>query len=93
MEMEYPSGFVIYYTDTFQKEYRKLSIDIKKLAEKKERIFRKNPFDNSLKTHKLNGYTSDCWAFSVNNKYRIVFEFAENKKIHFEAIGTHDIYL
>jgi len=45
----------IYYSSKFAKEYRKLPLKIKLLAEKKEIVFRKDPFDPNLKTHKLTG--------------------------------------
>ena len=63
----------IIYSPIFLRQYRKLELDIQKSAEMKEGIFRKNPFDTRLKTHKLHGRLSDLWAFSVTNKYRIVF--------------------
>jgi len=45
----------IYYSSKFEREYKKLSKEIKKLAEEKETIFRNNPFDLKLDTHKLRG--------------------------------------
>ncbi|MDP3962305.1 MAG: type II toxin-antitoxin system mRNA interferase toxin, RelE/StbE family [bacterium] len=83
----------IAYSAKFIKQYRKMSGEIKGVAEKKENIFRSNPFDPSLKTHKLNGRFEGFWAFSINYKYRIVFDFEENgKDVRFHIIGTHDIY-
>lgn len=54
---------VIYYSSKFEKEYRRLPNAIKKLAEKKERLFCKNPFDKQLKTHKLKGRLSEFYSF------------------------------
>lgn len=45
----------ILYLPKFAKQYRKLPANIKNLAEEREKIFRKNPFDTRLKTHKLHG--------------------------------------
>ncbi len=45
----------IIYSPIFLKKYKKLSNQIKKLSEEKEQLFRKNPFDLQLKTHKLHG--------------------------------------
>jgi len=64
----------IYYSSKFASEYKKLHLKIKKIAEKKEQIFRKNPFDSRLKTHKLKGSLKGFFSFSVNQKYRIIFE-------------------
>lgn len=42
-------------TPRFTKSYKKLNSVVKEKAKVKERIFRKNPFDKRLKTHKLSG--------------------------------------
>lgn len=82
----------IIYSPTFQKQYRKLTKEIKTAAEEKENIFRANPFDSRLKTHKLHGRLSDLWAFSVTAKVRIIFEFGKKQSVIFHAVGAHDIY-
>lgn len=64
---------------------------IKNKAEAKERIFRKNPFDQRLKTHKLHGKIKNLWSFSINAKYRVVFEF-DNSDVILLDVGDHKIY-
>lgn len=83
----------IIYSPKFAREYKKLPRDVKSLAEKQEIIFRKDPFDPKLKTHKLKGKFSGFLSFSIGYKYRIIFEFSKNKKtVHFHTVGNHDIY-
>lgn len=82
----------ILYLPRFAREYKKISRPIQVLAEKKEKLFRKNPFDTRLKTHKLHGELADFWAFSLDQKYRIIFDFFDEQTIRFYRIGTHDIY-
>ncbi len=82
----------ILYSSKFGKNYRKLPIDVKKKAEKCETIFRKNPYDSRLKTHKLKGVFYDYYAFSINFQYRIIFEFKEGGVVWFHSVGTHEIY-
>lgn len=82
----------IYYSSKFAKEYKKLPLKIKLQAEKKEKIFRKNPFDSQLKTHKLAGRLRDYYSFTINYQYRIIFEFASKNVVWFHSIGTHEIY-
>lgn len=77
----------IYYSSKFTREYKKLPIRVKKIAEEKERIFRKNSFDPRLKEN-LKGFLS----FSINQKYRIIFEFVNSNKIWFHSVGEHSIY-
>lgn len=82
----------IFHTSKFKREYKKLTKDIKLAAEEKEPVFRKNPFDPSLDTHKLHGRLREFWSFSIGFKYRIVFEFGEKDAVYFHAVGDHDIY-
>jgi len=83
----------IIYTAEFVRLFKKLSKEIKKEALKKEVLFRKNPFDLKLRTHKLKGKLKDCYAFHISYSNRIIFEFSNNKKVvYFHSVGTHDIY-
>lgn len=84
----------IIYTSKFEREYRKLPVHIKELSEEKEKIFKKDPFDQRLKTHKLHGKFKEFWSFSIDYKFRIVFEISkENKEIfYFHSVSDHDIY-
>lgn len=82
----------IYYSSKFAKEYKKLPKKTKFAAEKKEDIFRKNPHDSRLKTHKLTGQFKEYSAFSIDYHYRIIFEFREENVVWFHSVGTHGIY-
>ena len=82
----------IFYTKKFEREYKKLSKDIKKKVELREIIFRKDPFVSILKTHKLSGELEDFWSFSIDFTFRIVFEFIDDETIFFHSVGNHDIY-
>ena len=82
----------IYYSSKFHREYKKLTIRTKSLAEVKEKIFRKDPHDIRLKTHTLTGELRGYWAFSIDHKLRIIFEFADKDTVWFHSVGPHDIY-
>ena len=64
------------YSKRFLKSLKKLSDKIINQAEEKEKIFKNNPFDLRLKTHKLSGKEKEIWAFWINHKYRIKFNFS-----------------
>ena len=81
----------IYYHPNFAASYRKLPTLIKLKAEKREAIFRNNPFDKTLKTHKLHGKIRRLWSFSVDKRYRVLFEFVGRDEI-FLDIGDHRFY-
>ena len=82
----------IEYSKRFLKSLKKLPERMINEAEKKEKIFRKNPFHSILKTHKLSGENKECWAFWITYSYRIKFIFLSKKEILFLDIGTHKIY-
>ena len=83
----------IIYSPKFAREYKKLPGQVKKLAEELEPTFRSDPFDPKLKTHKLTGKLDGFLSFSIGYKYRIIFEFSQNKKtVYFHSVGDHDIY-
>ena len=66
---------------------------MKDIAEKSEALFRKNPFDLKLKTHKLKGSLEGFFSFSIGYKYIIIFEFSKSKKrVYFHSVGDHDVY-
>jgi len=82
----------IFYTKKFEREYKKINGVLKLKIESKERLFRKSPFDKTLKTHKLSGELDGFWSFSVDFKNRIVFEFINSETVFFHSIGSHDVY-
>ncbi len=82
----------ILYLPKFEKQYKKLPVEVKNLAEKKEKIFRQDPFDSKLKTHKLHGELNSFWSFSISYDYRIIFDFIDKKTVRFYSVGKHDIY-
>lgn len=82
----------IYYSSKFEREYKKLPKRIKELAEEKEDVFRKNPFNEKLETHKLHGRLHGLWAFWIDHKNRVIFEFAEKDVVWFHSVGDHSVY-
>ncbi len=82
----------IYYSTKFKREYKKLPKPVKILAEVKEQIFRNDPFDARLDTHKLHGRLREFWSFSIDNKFRIILEFAGKDIVWFHSAGDHSIY-
>lgn len=82
----------IIYTSKFEREYKSLSLDVKKAIEEKETIFKRNPFEQSLNTHKLKGKLKEYWSWSVDYKYRIIFYLKNKKEAWFLSVGDHDIY-
>ena len=79
------------YSSGFLKGLKKFPKSQLKFLEQKENIFRQDPFDPRLKTHKLKGKLSDFYSFSVSYHWRIVFH-SEHDVVIFDIIGTHEVY-
>jgi len=81
-------------TDTFEKKSIKFFKKHRDLVPKFKKVIDKladNPFDNSLKTHKLKGNLSDFYACSLTYQYRIVLTIEiRDEEIVLVNIGTHD---
>lgn len=82
----------IEYSAHFRRAYRDLDVLVQRKAEQKEILFRKNPFDPMLKTHKLHGKLKDFYSFSIDKRTRVVFRFVSRAKAVFLDIGGHDVY-
>jgi mRNA-degrading endonuclease YafQ of YafQ-DinJ toxin-antitoxin module len=84
MEIEYKPSFI--------REYNKLPLELQEEVLEKIELF-KNPANHKqLKVHKLHGVFANCYSFSVNYKYRIVFSRDSKTVCSFLAIGDHDVY-
>ena len=82
----------ILYSPKFARQYKKLPKEIQMKAEKMEKVFRVDPFDIRLKTHKLSGTLKDFYAFSINHSHRIIFDLPVENVARFYAGGDHSIY-
>lgn len=83
----------VLYSSKFLKNLQKLPVELKPLIDKRMEMFKSECFDPRLKTHKLKGKWKDCWSFSINYSYRIVFEFKNNDgDVGFVDVGNHSIY-
>jgi mRNA-degrading endonuclease YafQ of YafQ-DinJ toxin-antitoxin module len=77
----------------FRKAFKKrisLNKEFKGLFWKKLETFCNNPYDLSLKTHKLSGDLEGLWSFSVNYEIRVIFKLIGKNKVLLIDIGTHE---
>jgi addiction module RelE/StbE family toxin len=83
----------IAFENSFKRSYRRKiagNQDRERRFRQKLKLFQNNPFETSLRTHKLSGKLQELWSFSVEYDLRIVFYFADENKVVFIDIGTHD---
>ncbi len=65
----------VHYASDFRKSYKKLPRNIQNLVDRKDKIFRENPFHPSLQTHKLHGpHLLGCGHF----RYRVITVFCSS---------------
>lgn len=79
-------------TPSFERAFRRLPRPIQRLANERDQLFQSNPYNPSLKTHKLKGELDGFLAYSVNFNYRVLFRFINDREILYYDIGRHDIY-
>mgnify|MGYP000538776860 CR=1 FL=1 len=83
----------VVYTKHFLNQYKKLTPTLKTKTRSAIKIFKKNPKNKSLKAHKLTGRLADFYSFSIDYKYRIVFELdKDNNQAILLKVGGHEIY-
>jgi len=79
----------------FVRALAKLSPDQYRAAVRAYRIFKQNPFDPRLRTHKIHRlsaqYGQTIYSVCIESDLRAVF-YIENDTVWSVAIGTHAIY-
>lgn len=80
------------YSKKFLRSLSKLPREIKDKTAEREVIFKSDPYDSRLKTHKLHGKDAGAFGFWINYSYRVKFTFISLNEVIFLDIGTHDIY-
>jgi mRNA-degrading endonuclease YafQ of YafQ-DinJ toxin-antitoxin module len=81
------------FSSSFRRAFKKRikgNIDLEARFWQKVEQFTIDPFDQSLKTHKLSGKLKELWSFSVEYDERVLFYFTEDGNAVFVDIGSHD---
>lgn len=81
------------WDEGFKRSYRKRIHKhghLERQFREKMALFLEDPFDSQLRTHKLSGKLKGTWAFSINDDYRVLFEFIEKDKVLLIDFGTLD---
>ncbi|MEK7173805.1 MAG: type II toxin-antitoxin system RelE/ParE family toxin [Patescibacteria group bacterium] len=71
---------------------RKLEPELQNEVLVKVEMFKNRKNHSVLDVHKLKGKLSGSYAFSVNYKYRIVFDYISDNQATLLVIGDHDVY-
>ena len=73
----------------FDKQFSKLSKNIKEKAVTRLERFIQDPFETILNNHPLNGRFSECRSININADIRAAYKTIEKDLIYFVAIGSH----
>jgi len=82
----------IMYKPEFIRLYNRLIGELQKEVKEKIELFRDTKNHKILKVHKLHGRMKGSYSFSVNYRYRIVFEYESKNCAILMNVGDHDMY-
>jgi len=80
------------YTPEFVRSYQKFESSLQEEIKEKITLLKNKNNHEALKVHKLHGRLHHSYSFSINYKYRIVFEYINNNIIALENVSDHDVY-
>lgn len=82
----------VYLKPSFVRQFDALPPELQEEAVEKIELFEDPKQHRSLRVHKLKGALAEKYSFSVNFRYRILFEYESKKVVVLLAIGDHDVY-
>ena len=76
----------------FFRRLKKLTPQLQELAFERIELFRNRSNHRKIEVHKLHGKYMGFFAFSIDNKYRIMFEWISGDEARLHTVGDHTIY-
>lgn len=80
------------YTQEFIRRYDKLPNTLKEEVKEKIQLFKDRKNHQRLKVHKLHGKYQGFFGFSIDRKYRVMFEWISDEEARLHTVGDHSIY-
>ena len=83
----------IAFSSSFKRAFTKRIEGHRPLEEKfwkRMEMFKEDPHDPRLRTHKLSDELQGYWSFSIEYDVRVIFQFVSNNRAVFQDIGSHD---
>ena len=80
------------YTHEFVRVYGKLPDVLKHAVKRKILLFQDRNNHRQLEVHKLHGKYKGFFSFSIDRKFRIMFEWISSEEARLHTIGDHSIY-
>lgn len=82
----------VVFRPNFLRQYKKLHPALQKEAKEKIALLRESPNSSTLECHKLIGKMKGSLSFSINYRYRIIYEYENPHRVALLAVGDHDVY-
>lgn len=83
---------IVSFLPSFLKNASKLPLSLQDEIYERIALFKSDSSHPFLKVHKLHGMFKDNWSFSVNYRYRIIFQYLSKDEVILLAVGDHEIY-
>lgn len=80
------------YKTRFIHQFNDLDPRLQEEVLEKIELFKDRANHKQLRVHKLKGRLADCFSFSVNYRYRIVFGYLSKDEVALLGVGDHDVY-
>lgn len=84
----------ISFSAEFLGALKKLPASLQEETLQKVEEFKDRANHRRLRVHKLHGPYADCWSFSVNYRFRVIFIYLGKHKsaVGLVTIGDHSVY-
>lgn len=79
----------IFRTKQFEKQYRKLSVDMQTKFDERFLLWLEEPGHVLLRVHPLQGAYTGYWSFNVTGDIRALYRYEGDEIVIFAMIGTH----
>lgn len=80
------------YKPAFLRAFKKLSPALQTQTRDAIAAFKKRTNHKRLDVHKLRGTLHNVYSFSVNHRYRIIFQWETEHLAVLLIVGDHDVY-
>lgn len=79
----------IKYSKKFQKQFTKLSLNVREQFKKRQRLWLSDPYNPQLHLHMLTGEYAGLYSINVTGDLRALYKKIDDAYVIFGFIGTH----
>ncbi len=79
----------IKFSRQFKKQYKKLSPRLKSKTKQRIELWKEDPANSLLRTHRLTGKLSSYHSINITGDIRALYEITGDEMYLYDLIGTH----